>query len=134
MGLASLGSTLLAAETFEPISVETLPAGATVIVDGQVGGITPMVLTLSRRLVHSIRIELDGYHPQAAELRPEVDWSDISRNLLGGPLFGILGGAAELATGEARHLTPSAIEMTLVRMGEVEREFLPAVARSVAGK
>jgi hypothetical protein len=133
LGIGSVVSSLAAAERFDPITVSTLPAGATVFVDGKVGGTTPLVVTLSRQLVHSIRVELEGYHPQAAEVRPEVDWAALSKNALGGTLFGILGGAFDLASGEAQQLAPAEVQLTLERIGEVDRVLLPAVAGRLRG-
>jgi len=129
----SVGSSLTAAERYEPITVSSLPAGATVIVDGEVGGITPMVINLSRQLVHSIRVELEGYHPEAAEVRPEVDWRELSKHALGGTLWGIVGAGVDLASGEARRLAPAEIQMTLERVSEVDRMLLPAVASRLSG-
>ena len=131
--IGSIGSSLAAAERFDPIVVSTLPAGATIIVDGKFGGITPMVLSLSRSIAHSICIELEGYHPKVAEVRPEIDWKVLSKNALGGTLFGLLGGAVDLASGEAKQLAPAEIEWTLERVGEMDRILLPAVAGRLGG-
>ncbi len=133
IAVGSVGSSLLASERFDPVAVTTLPAGATVIVDGKVGGCTPLVVNLSRQLVHSIRVELEGYQPLAAEVRPEVDWTKLSKNVLGGTLFGIVGGVVELSTGEAKCLTPAEIEWTLERVSEVDRVLLPVVASRLSG-
>ena len=131
--IGSLGSTLLASERFDPIAVTTLPAGATVIVDGKVEGHTPLVVNLSRQLVHSVRVELEGYLPLATEVRPEVDWAKLSKNALGGTLFGIIGGVVDLSTGEAKCLTPSELKWTLDRVNEVDRAILPVVASRLSG-
>jgi hypothetical protein len=128
ISVGSVGSSLLASERFDPIEVNTLPAGATVIVDGKVGGRTPLVVNLSRQLVHTIRVELEGYVPKAAEVRPEVDWKELSKNAFGGALGGIVGGVIDLTTGEAKRLSPCDLQWTLDRVGEVEDALLPAVA------
>lgn len=131
--VVSVGSSLLAAERFDPVSVTTEPAGATVIVDGCYGGITPMVLNLSRKLAHSVRIELEGYHPQVTQVEPAIDWFELSKNALGGPLKGLICGSVDVATDEARRLGPNEIQATLVRIGEVDRLVLPVVAKSLNG-
>ncbi len=132
--VGSVCSSLLASERFDPIEVTTLPAGATVIVDGErLQGRTPIILNLSRQLVHSIRVELEGYHPRAAEVRPEVDWSEISNNVLSGPLLGVVGSAVELSTGDASRLTPAQIQWTLEQVSEVESRILPMVASRLSG-
>lgn len=133
LAIGSVGSSLAAAERFDPITVSTLPAGATVIVDGQVGGITPIVLSLSAKLVHSIRVELEGYHPKAAQVKPELDWGELSKSALGGPLWGIAAVGADLVSGEARRLAPAEIQLTLERVNEVDRLLLPAFAGRPGG-
>ena len=131
--IGSIGTSLLASERFDPVVVSTLPAGATVVVDGKVGGTTPLVVNLSRQLVHSIRVELAGYLPRAAEVRPEVDWLELSKNALGGTLGGIVGGVVDLSTGQAKRLAPADLQWTLERVGEVEDVLLPAMAIHLSG-
>ncbi len=133
ISIGSIGSSLLAAERFDPIAVSTLPAGATVIVDGKVGGTTPLVIVLSRQLVHSIRVELAGYTARATEVRPEVDWAELSKDALGGTLGGIVSGAVDLSTGKAKRLAPCDLEWTLDRVGEVGDVLMPAVASRLSG-
>ncbi|HTF89791.1 MAG TPA: PEGA domain-containing protein [Planctomycetota bacterium] len=133
VSVASVGSSLLASERFDPIEVATLPAGATVIVDGKVGGTTPLVVNLSRQLVHTIRVELAGYLPRAAEVRPEVDWKELSKNAFGGTLGGIVGGVIDLSSGKAKKLEPNDLQWTLDRVGEVEDALIPAVAGGLSG-
>ncbi|HUR29681.1 MAG TPA: PEGA domain-containing protein [Planctomycetota bacterium] len=133
ISIGSVGSSLLASERFEPIEVKTMPLGATVFVDGQVGGTTPLVVSLSRQLVHTIRVELAGYTPRAVEVRPEVDWKELSKNAFGGTLGGIIGGVVDLSTGHAQHLSPCDVQWTLDRVGEVEEALLPAVAAGLSG-
>lgn len=133
LSIGSVTSSLLASERFDPVSVTTLPAGATVIVDGKVGGRTPLVVHLSRELVHSIRVELEGYLPRTAEVRPEIDWTELSRHALGGALIGVATGAVDVATGEAKKLTPAELKWTLERVAEVEEAVLPIVATGLSG-
>ena len=133
LSIFSVGSALLASERSDPISVTSLPAGATVIVDGKVEGMTPMVVVLSRKLVHTVRIELEGYRPRAAEVRPEVSWAKLAKNAFGGALFGIVGTAVDLTTGESKRLTPAEVQWTLERVGEVDRRILPVVASRLSG-
>src|SRR4051812_33304161 len=54
-----------------PISVS--PAGATVCVDGQRVGVSPMVASLSRKESHVIVIEHDGYQPVVRALAKDVN-------------------------------------------------------------
>ena len=135
--IGSVSSSLLASERFDVVAVSTLPAGARVIVDGEVGGCTPLVLTLSREFVHVITVELEGYHPQTTEIRPEVDWAVLSREVLGGSLGGavggLVGGAVDLATGEAQRLPPAEIEWSLERVQEVGDTLPPLVATGLSG-
>jgi len=133
ISVGSISSSLLASERFDPIEITTQPVGATVIVDGHVGGTTPIVVNLSRQLVHTIRVELVGYLPKVAEVRPEVDWKELSKNVFGGTLGGIVGGVIDLSTGEAKRLAPCDLRWSLDRVGEVEDALLPAVAIGLSG-
>jgi hypothetical protein len=117
ISIGSVGSSLIASERFDPIEVNTLPEGATVIVDGKMGGTTPLVVSLSRQLVHTIRVELEGYAPKSVEVRPEVDWKELSKNAFGGTLGGIIGGVVDVATGNAKRLSPRDVQWTFTVPG-----------------
>lgn len=132
MTIGSVSSSLLASERFDEVAVTTWPAGARVIVDGKEGGCTPLVLSLSREVVHVVTVELEGYLPKTAEVRPEVDWSILSRDVLGGALGAVVQGAVDLSTGEATRLTPSEIEWTLERLQGVGDTLLPIVASGLS--
>ena len=79
----------LTREKTQKIPVTSVPAGATVIVNGVKQGVTPLMITLARKWKGQIiRIESPGFN--AVEIRPE---RKLSRGvLLGNFLLGVMPG------------------------------------------
>lgn len=62
--------------------IESRPAGARVVVDGDPAGITPLVLTELRSGRHEVRIEQDGYLPWITEVEvPAFDRIRVAASL-----------------------------------------------------
>jgi hypothetical protein len=59
--LLASGCATLEKGTRHNVTVESAPRGATVIVNGQVAGVTPIMLGLSRQRSHEVTIERPGY-------------------------------------------------------------------------
>ena len=58
----SFGSATIFSGGTQAISIESLPSGATVYVDGQLRGTTPMSVMMDKSLTaHSIRVQKEGY-------------------------------------------------------------------------
>ena len=88
----------------------SMPAGATVEVDGKVRGTTPTTVVLPReKKTYDVRVTKDGYMEATAQLIAEVSgW--IWGNLAIGGLFGIV---VDMATGAMNNLTPERLDVTL---------------------
>ena len=91
-------ATMISGRT-QQIPINASPQGATVCIDGQKAGTSPMVANLSRKRPHVIVIEHEGYQPVMRALSNEVNpWivvNFIPFFLIPGP-FGL---AVDAATG-----------------------------------
>jgi len=112
-------SMLVAGDPTDPVYVGSHPVGATVIVNGEVEGRTPVVLHLSRGTAHSIRLELVGYEIHETLVRPVLQWNVLRHVLFGGPALGSLHTAVDLSSGHSERLRPSAVDVVLERMPQV---------------
>lgn len=65
-------SYLMKPSLMQDVPVTSVPAGATVLVDGKVVGRSPMVLTLKKKRKHAVRIEMAGYNPVELRFRRNV--------------------------------------------------------------
>ena len=117
-------SMLVAGDPTDPVYVRSHPAGATVIVDGEVEGYTPVVLHLSRRIAHSVRLEQLGYEDHETVVRPVLQWNVLRHMVLGGPAMGSVQTAVDLGTGKSERLRPRAVEVVLKRMPPLIAGFL----------
>lgn len=87
--LLSPGCATLTRKSTQRIPVTSAPVGATVIVNGVEKGVTPLTITLARKLKGQvIRIESPGYDP--VEIRPQRKLSGIP--VLGNFLLGVYPG------------------------------------------
>jgi hypothetical protein len=82
-----------------PLPISVSPSGATVCIDGQKAGTSPMVAQLSRKRPHVVVIEHEGYQPVvralATEVNPWITLNFVPFILIPGP-FGL---AVDIATG-----------------------------------
>ena len=60
---AATGCATMVHGTSQPATFATAPWGASVTIDGQPRGVTPVRLDLSRRSDHTVKIALDGFEP-----------------------------------------------------------------------
>jgi len=67
--LFSTGCLTLTRGTHQTVPAVSRPAGVRVIVDGKPAGTTPVNLELTRRNIHTIRFEMDGYRPVEITLK-----------------------------------------------------------------
>lgn len=97
--------------TRQHVSVTSTPRGATVFVDDQQLGVTPVTLKLSRDDHHRVRLELEGYEPYEVLLTRHVSgW--VWGNLVYG---GIPGLAIDAISGAMYRLKPDSVDATLTR-------------------
>ena len=93
----------------QDIDISSAPAGATVKVDGQNRGITPVLLQLEREKDHIIVIEKEGHQPQTTEVNKSVSgW--VWGNLVFG---GIIGLVVDYCTGAIWTLDPEKVNSAL---------------------
>ncbi|MCH8245992.1 MAG: PEGA domain-containing protein [Bacteroidetes bacterium] len=97
--------------TTQDVSISSQPTGATITIDGQTYGTTPVVADLKRKDKHMIRIELEGYEPYEIGLgRKTSGW--VWGNIVFGGLIGL---AVDAITGGLYKISPDQVEANLRR-------------------
>ncbi len=90
----------------QTIGICSNPAHARVAIDGRYIGQTPMIVKLTRKDNHFLRIELDGYMPYEA-----VFTRQVSGWVFGNVIFGgVIGLAVDAISGGIYKLTPDQIQ------------------------
>lgn len=106
--------------TTQEIGISSNPSKATVTVDGQEKGTTPMVVDFKRKDTHMVQIELDGYETYETTLTRKVSgW--VWGNIVFGGLVGL---AVDAISGGLYKLNPDQIEAELIngQMGVMESD------------
>jgi len=94
----------------QEISINSEPEGATVYVDGQERGKTPLSLLLSRKKErYIVVIKKECYLPKTVEINRAISGS-VAGNIIAG---GIIGGVIDVASGSAYKLVPNKINVVL---------------------
>lgn len=92
------------------VSFSSTPSGATVFVDNQQMGVTPVSLSLSRKDSHDVRLTLPGYQPYEMKLT-----RGISGWVFGNIIFGgVPGLVIDAVSGGLYKLSPDDVQATLV--------------------
>ena len=95
--------------TTQQIGINSNPSKASVTINGQNKGATPMIVDLKRKDSHMIRIELDGYEPYETTLTRKVSgW--VWGNIVFGGLIGLV---VDASAGGMYNLTPEQINAEL---------------------
>jgi hypothetical protein len=95
--------------TTQEVGISSNPSKASVTINGQDKGTTPMVLDLKRKDSHMIRLELDGYETYETTLTRKVSgW--VWGNIVFGGLIGLV---VDAAAGGMYKLTPEQISAEL---------------------
>ncbi len=97
--------------TKQDVGISSTPGGANITVDGASRGKAPLVVELSRKNKHVIKLELDGYEPYEVNLTRKVSgwyWGNI---LFGG----IVGLIVDPITGGMYKIKPEQITATLTQ-------------------
>ena len=111
--LILLGCSTMIHGTRQNVGILSNPSGAKVTIDGQTFGNTPLIVELSRKDNHIIKIELEGYLPYEIILRRKVSaW--IVGNIVFGGLIGL---AVDVISGGMYELTPEQIRAELKKSG-----------------
>jgi uncharacterized protein YceK len=103
--------------TEQEVSFASTPADARVTVDSQSIGNTPVMLDLSRKRTHVVRIELDGYAPYEANITRHTSGWVLGNLLIGG----VVGIAVDAIGGGLYNLSPSQLEAQLGTTASVEK-------------
>jgi hypothetical protein len=91
--------------TTQQIGISSNPSNASVTINGQQFGNTPMIIHLGRKDSHLVRIQLDGYHAYETTLTRSVSgW--VWGNIVFGGLIGLV---IDASTGGMYKLTPDQI-------------------------
>jgi hypothetical protein len=95
--------------TKQQVSLQSTPDGATVSVDGQQLGSTPITTELRRKDEHTVRIELPGYQPYELTLTKHTNgW--VFGNIVFGGLIGVI---IDASNGAMYKLEPAQVAATL---------------------
>lgn len=95
--------------TYQPIGISSSPTNASIWVDRYYVGTTPLIVEMSRKDNHLLRIELEGYLPYEATLTRQ-----LSGWVLGNIIFGgVIGLAVDAISGGIYKLTPEQIQAEL---------------------
>jgi diacylglycerol kinase family enzyme len=103
------GCASIVSGTKQEVAFRSTPPGATVTVDGENHGGTPMTLKLSRKSRHEVSFALDGYQPYEMSLTKSLNGWYFGNILFGG----IIGLVVDAANGAMYKLTPKQVEAML---------------------
>ena len=93
----------------QEVGIASQPSGATVTVDNQALGTTPVVAKLKRKDKHFIAVTMDGYQPfELTTTRSTSGW--VWGNIVFGGLIGL---AVDLSTGGAYKVNPAQVSAQL---------------------
>ena len=109
--LFPLGCATIMHGSTQSVGVSSVPEGATVMVNNQYLGITPLFIDLKRKDQHVVGISLNGYHTAKLTLQRKASgW--VWGNIVFG---GILGLAVDAITGGLYKLEPAQLSATMVK-------------------
>jgi hypothetical protein len=95
--------------TTQQVGISSNPSNASVTINGQNHGNTPMIIDLKRKDAHMVKIELDGYQPYETNLtRSTSGW--VWGNIVFGGLIGLV---VDASAGGMCKLTPEQIDSEL---------------------
>ncbi len=113
LGLIAASCATIMQGTSQNVGIGSTPTGATVLLDQQPQGKTPVVAHLSRKDNHVMRVELDGYQPFETTFSRHVSgW--VWGNIVFG---GVIGLAVDAITGGLYKLTPEQVQAELRKEG-----------------
>jgi uncharacterized protein YceK len=95
--------------THQDVGISSTPTGASVLIDNQTEGVTPVVVKLTRKANHVVNIQMAGYLPFEATLTHSVSgwvWGNVA-------FGGLIGLAVDAASGGIYKLTPEQVAGSL---------------------
>lgn len=115
VGTIAIGCATILRGSSQDVGISSVPPGASVSIDYQPQGKTPLVAKLSRQDQHDVRIELPGYYPYEITIRRGLSTGWIIGSFIGGG--GILGLAIDIVSGSLYALSPEQVAATLRKQG-----------------
>ena len=111
--IATVGCASIMHGTTQKIGISSSPTGATVTVDNQMLGSTPLFADLKRGKEHVVTIEMAGYEKSQLTLTKSVSgW--VWGNIVFGGLIGL---AVDAISGGLYHLSPEQLNAELKKNG-----------------
>lgn len=104
-------ASILGGGSTQKVQVSSTPSAASVTVDGEAKGATPVTLDLKRGKEYMVRIQMAGYQPYEVKLTRALNgwvWGNI---IIGGPLGVII----DASTGAMYKVKPGAVDASLSR-------------------
>jgi hypothetical protein len=98
----------------QDVNIRSTPAGADVLIDGSVGGTTPMIANLVRKDRHTIELKKEGYTTVTKATTRGFNWWYLGNLILGG----IIGLIIDPCTGAMFTVKPKDIYVDF-KTGEV---------------
>lgn len=95
------------------IGISSNPTNAAIFVDGMYMGATPLIVNLTRRENHIVRIELEGFQAYEATFTPHCSYWVFGNIVFGGPIGLLAGTAIDAITGGLYELTPDQVQAEL---------------------
>jgi hypothetical protein len=93
----------------QKVKVVSDPPGASVVVDGQPVGATPVELTLTRKTTHTVEVAAPGYETARLAVNSQFNPWVIGNVVFGG----VIGIVVDLATGATSKLSPDELTIPL---------------------
>lgn len=113
LAMLPVGCASVVSGTSQKISVDSIPQGALVTIDGQALGKTPLVTKVSRKKNHEIWLKREGYEEES-----RVTYKGNNNMVLGNILIGgLIGLAIDYSTGAAYSVDPDQFVVRLTAAG-----------------
>jgi PEGA domain-containing protein len=97
----------------QQVGINSQPTGATVVVDSQTVGVTPVAAKLGRNRTHRVTVTMAGYEPyEMVTTRKTSGW--VWGNIVFGGLIGLI---VDASTGGLYDVKPEQINAQLARAG-----------------
>jgi hypothetical protein len=99
--------------TSQQVGINSQPVGATVVVDSQTVGVTPVAAKLARKRIHRVTVTMPGYEPFAmVTTRKTSGW--VWGNIVFGGLIGLI---VDASSGGLYDVRPEQVNAQLTRTG-----------------
>lgn len=117
MVLSTTGCGTVVNGIYQDLAITSNPGGAQVSVDGISSGTTPVVVPVTRKHAHVVKVEQDGYHPIEGSVVPVTsiwEWGNvIFAGLIGLAVDAWTGGMYELSQDRVNAVFPAQSERTV---------------------